>query len=108
VSSLLQSIKDIPERNEHKKDALMKRCQSLINESSVRPAVNDTRYEIARSLLCDITKQIPRLSYQQRQAMGVTEALINPIQARHDEEERMKKEAEKANPWGVCMAMYSV
>lgn len=113
MSNLLQSIRDIPERHQHKRDELETRCNTLILAASIRPSPDPTRYMIARSLLSDVTKHIPRLAYQQRQALNIVTPLINPVEAREEEEERKKKEAEKANPWVYtitiqCTAMHAI
>jgi hypothetical protein len=99
VSKLLQSIADIPERNEHRRAGLLARANQLISEARQRVPPDPIRYNIARSLLCDVTKHIPRLSYQHRATLNIVQPLVNPMEERQREEERKRKEAEKANPW---------
>lgn len=121
MSGLRQSIDEIPERyssiclthhiqlaaahhdhhfllcrNEARKPGLIKRWEALVNAASIRPAPDPIRYTIARSLLCDITKQIPRLSHGFKQQLGTVEPLAtNPTKLREAEEDRKRKEAEK-------------
>lgn len=91
-------IKTIPFRNSHKIEGFTQRFDTLVKEASIRPAPDQTRYDMMSYLLSSVIANVHRLAKGHRADIGILKPLphvavqIEKDRLAQEEEERLKND----------------